>query len=58
MFAVAVQLFFVSHQMIMSGVNSVLIVLSVLELCVTISSVVMGIKALCSSEKREDKVRV
>ncbi|XP_060937417.1 uncharacterized protein LOC133014244 [Limanda limanda] len=41
--------------MLLRGVNGVLIVLSVLELCVTISSVVMGIKALKSGDKRENE---
>ncbi|KAM9353545.1 uncharacterized protein ABDE67_005930 [Symphorus nematophorus] len=41
--------------MLMRGINGLLIVLSVLELCVTISSAVMGIKALRSNEKREDE---
>ncbi|KAF0046065.1 hypothetical protein F2P81_002594 [Scophthalmus maximus] len=39
--------------MLVRSINAVLIVLSALELCVTISSVVLGIKAL-SSRKRED----
>ncbi|XP_041797573.1 transmembrane protein 176B-like [Chelmon rostratus] len=41
--------------MLQTGVIGVLIVLSVLELCVAISSAVLGIKALKSSEKRENK---
>ncbi|XP_041797568.1 transmembrane protein 176B-like [Chelmon rostratus] len=41
--------------MLAQSINAVLIVLSVLELCITISCVVLGIKALKSSEKREDK---
>ncbi|XP_060936929.1 uncharacterized protein LOC133013856 [Limanda limanda] len=41
--------------MLLRGINGVLIVLSVLELCVTISSVVMGIKALKSGDKRENE---
>uniref|UniRef100_A0A4W6BNG8 Uncharacterized protein n=1 Tax=Lates calcarifer TaxID=8187 RepID=A0A4W6BNG8_LATCA len=51
-----VTLFFVSHQMLMRSINAVLVVLSVLELCVTISSAVLGIKALRSREKEENKV--
>ncbi|XP_041797567.1 uncharacterized protein LOC121609883 [Chelmon rostratus] len=39
--------------MLMRGMNALLIILSVLELCVIISCVVLGIKALGSSEKRE-----
>ncbi|XP_018555455.1 transmembrane protein 176B [Lates calcarifer] len=42
-------------QMFMRNINAMLVVLSVLELCVTISSAVLGIKALRSSEKEEDK---
>ncbi|XP_051262246.1 membrane-spanning 4-domains subfamily A member 8-like isoform X5 [Dicentrarchus labrax] len=41
--------------MLLRSINAVLIVLSVLELCVTFSSVVLGIKALRSSEKKENK---
>ncbi|XP_060937419.1 B-lymphocyte antigen CD20-like [Limanda limanda] len=41
--------------MLLRGIKGVLIVLSVLELCVTISSVVMGIKALKSWDKRENE---
>ncbi|XP_019130736.2 membrane-spanning 4-domains subfamily A member 8 [Larimichthys crocea] len=41
--------------MLFRGINAVLIVLSVLELCVSISSAVLGIKALRSSEKKENK---
>ncbi|KAM9353185.1 uncharacterized protein ABDE67_005553 [Symphorus nematophorus] len=41
--------------MLLRGLNGLLIVLSVLELCVAISSAVMGIKALSSNEKREDE---
>ncbi|XP_035527841.1 transmembrane protein 176A-like [Morone saxatilis] len=41
--------------MLLRSINAVLIVLSVLELCVTISSAVLGIKALSSSEKKENK---
>ncbi|XP_051262243.1 membrane-spanning 4-domains subfamily A member 8-like isoform X2 [Dicentrarchus labrax] len=41
--------------MLLRSINAVLIVLSVLELCVTISSAVLGIKALRSSEKKENK---
>uniref|UniRef100_A0A4W6BNH3 Uncharacterized protein n=1 Tax=Lates calcarifer TaxID=8187 RepID=A0A4W6BNH3_LATCA len=48
--------FFMSHQMFMRNINAMLVVLSVLELCVTISSAVLGIKALRSSEKEEDKL--
>ncbi|XP_070822950.1 transmembrane protein 176l.4 [Chaetodon trifascialis] len=41
--------------MLLQSVNAVLIVLSVLELCIVISYVVLGIKALRSSMKREVK---
>ncbi|XP_041798750.1 membrane-spanning 4-domains subfamily A member 8-like [Chelmon rostratus] len=41
--------------MLLRSINAVLIVLSALELCVAISCVVLGIKALKSSEKRENK---
>lgn len=50
-------LFFVSHQMLLRSINAVLIVLSVLELCVVISSAVLGIKALRSSEKKKNEVK-
>ncbi len=39
-----------------TGIIGVLIVLSVLELCVTISSAVLAIKALKSGKKKENKV--
>lgn len=39
--------------MVLRGINGVLIVLSALELCVALSSVVLGIKALRSRDKRE-----
>uniref|UniRef100_A0A3Q1BIL7 Transmembrane protein 176l.4 n=1 Tax=Amphiprion ocellaris TaxID=80972 RepID=A0A3Q1BIL7_AMPOC len=42
-------------QMLLRGINGVLIVLSVLELCVVISSVVLGIKALRSRQKESNK---
>ncbi|XP_030605761.1 high affinity immunoglobulin epsilon receptor subunit beta-like [Archocentrus centrarchus] len=41
--------------MLMRGMHAVLIVLSVLELCVVISSVVLGIKSLRSKEKGQNK---
>ncbi|XP_049901878.1 transmembrane protein 176B-like isoform X4 [Epinephelus moara] len=41
--------------MLLRSINAVLIVLSALELCLVISSAVMGIKALRSSEKEKDK---
>nr|XP_046255872.1 transmembrane protein 176B-like isoform X2 [Scatophagus argus]XP_046255873.1 transmembrane protein 176B-like isoform X2 [Scatophagus argus]XP_046255874.1 transmembrane protein 176B-like isoform X2 [Scatophagus argus]XP_046255875.1 transmembrane protein 176B-like isoform X2 [Scatophagus argus] len=41
--------------MLLRSINAVLIVLSVLELCVAFSSVVLGIKALRSSEKSNNK---
>ncbi|XP_049901880.1 transmembrane protein 176B-like isoform X6 [Epinephelus moara] len=44
-----------SALMLLRSINAVLIVLSALELCLVISSAVMGIKALRSSEKEEDK---
>ncbi|XP_020500131.2 membrane-spanning 4-domains subfamily A member 6C [Labrus bergylta] len=39
--------------MLLRSINAVLIVLSVLEFCVVISSAVLGIKALCFIQKRE-----
>ncbi|KAM9353186.1 membrane-spanning 4-domains subfamily A member 6C-like [Symphorus nematophorus] len=42
-------------EMFLKGINGLLIVLSVLELCLAISSAVMGMKALCSSEDKDDK---
>ncbi|XP_023140369.1 membrane-spanning 4-domains subfamily A member 8-like isoform X2 [Amphiprion ocellaris] len=42
-------------QMLVLGINIVLIVLSVLELCVVISSVVLGIKALRSRQKESNE---
>uniref|UniRef100_A0A671W8P7 Transmembrane protein 176l.4 n=1 Tax=Sparus aurata TaxID=8175 RepID=A0A671W8P7_SPAAU len=42
--------------MLSRGINGLLIVLSVLELCLVISSAVLGIKALCNSERRENEV--
>ena len=48
----------VSHQMLLRGMNAVLIVLSALELCLVISSAVMGIKALRSSQKKGNKVEL
>ncbi|KAG8009841.1 Membrane-spanning 4-domains subfamily A member 8 [Nibea albiflora] len=42
-------------QMILRSIDAVLIVLSVLELCVTISSAVLGLSDLCSREKKENK---
>ncbi|XP_038566634.1 transmembrane protein 176B-like [Micropterus salmoides] len=41
--------------MLIRSINAVLIVLSALELCLVISSTVLGIKALRSSEKTENK---
>ncbi|XP_073341832.1 uncharacterized protein [Pagrus major] len=41
--------------MLIRGIIAVLIVLSVLELCIVISSAVLGIKALRGREKRENK---
>ncbi|KAM6995273.1 uncharacterized protein LKV04_007497 [Tautogolabrus adspersus] len=41
--------------MLLRSINAVLIVLSVLELCAVISSAVLGIKALRSSEKTDNK---
>ncbi|KAG9345282.1 hypothetical protein JZ751_009828 [Albula glossodonta] len=41
-------------QMIAGGIYSVLIVLAVLQLCVSISTAVLGVKAICKS-KREEK---
>uniref|UniRef100_A0A3Q3WVP0 Uncharacterized protein n=1 Tax=Mola mola TaxID=94237 RepID=A0A3Q3WVP0_MOLML len=42
--------------MLTRSINAVLIVLSVLELCVSVSSAVLGIKALWCGEKRENQV--
>ncbi|XP_027142865.1 membrane-spanning 4-domains subfamily A member 8-like [Larimichthys crocea] len=42
-------------QMLLRGITAVLIVLSVLELSVSMGSVVLGIKALSSREKKENK---
>lgn len=42
--------------MLARGINGLLIVLSVLELCLVISSAVLGIKALRNSERRENEV--
>ncbi|XP_060905931.1 membrane-spanning 4-domains subfamily A member 8-like [Labrus mixtus] len=39
--------------MLMRSINTVLIVLCVLEFCVVISSAILGIKALCFIQKRE-----
>ncbi|XP_073341905.1 uncharacterized protein [Pagrus major] len=41
--------------MLTRGINGLLIVLSVLELCLVISSAVLGIKALMNSERRENE---
>lgn len=41
--------------MLTQSINAVLIVLSVLELCVTISSAVLGIKVLRNKEKQENQ---
>ncbi|XP_070823347.1 membrane-spanning 4-domains subfamily A member 6C-like isoform X2 [Chaetodon trifascialis] len=41
--------------MLKRGIIAILIILSILELCVVISSAVLGIKALRSSEKEENK---
>uniref|UniRef100_A0A671W1F4 Uncharacterized protein n=1 Tax=Sparus aurata TaxID=8175 RepID=A0A671W1F4_SPAAU len=41
--------------MLARGINGLLIVLSVLELCLVISSAVLGIKALRNSERRENE---
>ena len=49
-------IFLVSHQMFVRGINAVLIVLSILEICVAIASFLLGITALRSREKREDEV--
>ncbi|XP_013880094.1 membrane-spanning 4-domains subfamily A member 8 [Austrofundulus limnaeus] len=40
---------------LLTSINGVLIVLSILELCVVISAAVLGIKAKMSSEKEPDK---
>ncbi|KAG7276553.1 hypothetical protein CRUP_019603 [Coryphaenoides rupestris] len=43
-------------QMVLGGVNVLLIILSVLQLCVSISCVVLGIKAVKKSFKKTDQV--
>lgn len=47
---------FVFAQMLLRGITGLLIVLSALELCVTISAVVLGIKALRKRAKEGNKV--
>lgn len=42
-------------EILLKGINFTLVTLSVLEICVTISSAVLGIKALIYSNKRENK---
>lgn len=42
------------HQLLSRSVMGVLIILSVLELCVTISCAVLGIKSLKNREKTEN----
>lgn len=54
--AVTIKAVFASHQMILRSINAVLIVLSVLELCVSLSSAILGIKALIYKEKSVNKV--
>uniref|UniRef100_A0A3Q4GCV9 Transmembrane protein 176B-like n=1 Tax=Neolamprologus brichardi TaxID=32507 RepID=A0A3Q4GCV9_NEOBR len=49
-------LLFVSYQMLLRSISAVMITLSVLELCVVISSAVLGIKALRNKEKGQNKV--
>ena len=43
-------------QAILRGVNGLLIILSVLQLCLSISCVVLGIKAIKKGFKKEKKV--
>lgn len=50
-------MFFLSHQILLRSINAVLIVLSVLELCLVISSAVLAIKALKTGERGQMKVR-
>lgn len=47
----------VSHQGMLRGINVLLIILSTLELCVALSSVVMGMKTLCGGANTGDKVK-
>ncbi|CAJ1062872.1 membrane-spanning 4-domains subfamily A member 8-like [Xyrichtys novacula] len=42
-------------QMLLRSISAVLIVLSVLELCLTISSAVLGIKTMCHRGKKEEQ---
>ncbi|XP_034553451.1 uncharacterized protein LOC117822697 [Notolabrus celidotus] len=42
-------------EMILISMNAMLIVLSVLELCIVISSAVLGIKALCKTRREENQ---
>lgn len=43
--------------MLVRGINGILIILSVLVLCLTISSAVLGIKSLKKTYKKENKVQ-
>lgn len=47
----------VSHQGMLRGINIMLIILSTLELCVSFSSVVLGMKALCGVANTGDEVK-
>lgn len=47
----------VSHQGMLRGINILLIILSTLELCVALSSAVMGIKTLCGGANTGDEVK-
>ena len=45
-------------QAILRGVNGLLIILSVLQLCLSISCVILGIKAIKKCFKKENKVQL
>ena len=45
-------------QAILRGVSGLLIILSVLQLCLSISCVVLGIKAMKKGFKKENKVEL
>lgn len=45
-------------QVVLGGINVLLIVLSVLQLCVSITCVVLGIKAVRKTFKKENQVQL
>lgn len=45
-----------TRQVLLRGINGLLIVLSAMELCLAISSAVLGIKALMSRQKADEEV--